>query len=699
MIQNVGEKQSDHHTQLLMSWSTKFNLKQLYLVERFGNHYHCLWSLHAKKQFTTDLFNDTLKFSVSERFLVIFNTKNSRAFQSFLSSCLEWLPFLFEEVVHGMQQLMMYTLWKQVGCLNHTAENAFMKDLLDLLVNVLCGVDAALYFKYNTHLCKFVIYSATGLDSSGYQKISFSKEEFMIDTTCKQGIPVIYNKNACIQSLIQSLTVEHSQRLKEAGIPLQSIRTLLLLPITIDDEAEGMILLYSTKFSCCLTKDTATLLFPFMNHCMLLLEQTRYKHLTKKTQHELDITYRALRTEHTQLRKTLDLYNILTTLVRNNKGIKEIMRELYSMMQTPVTYFDELLLPIASCGTTDKHRLPENFLATREARYVVRVKKWQVLTLSTGTLLLIIPVVGAERVIGFLCAWIDETTFNDSDRTLLEYSASIIGLDSMKREAIDHTKRQLFGDIFEQIISNTFSETMLQQAKNLDLNENDLYAVLVCDYQSNCSSGINKRFASESCLKWLEQTIHEMNIKGLVAHRRNNIIAFLSFSNQTEKRTIDEKLSQLCTRLNTCPSAIKIGIGRIETGFMHINQSYNDAKQCIQLLAKKKAGKVYRYSNDRIEHLLMNHDPDELQLYVSNHLGLLIEHDERRNKDLFLTLLAYLKHNRQLQETASALVIHPNTLYYRLGQIEKILSINLSNTEDWMNLVLACKIHQFLMNE
>jgi len=56
------------------------------------------------------------------------------------------------------------------------------------------------------------------------------------------------------------------------------------------------------------------------------------------------------------------------------------------------------------------------------------------------------------------------------------------------------------------------------------------------------------------------------------------------------------------------------------------------------------------------------------------------------------TLRAYLDHGLRMQETASALYVHVNTLFQRLRRIEEILQEDLRNPQVLLKIQLALMI-------
>jgi len=74
-------------------------------------------------------------------------------------------------------------------------------------------------------------------------------------------------------------------------------------------------------------------------------------------------------------------------------------------------------------------------------------------------------------------------------------------------------------------------------------------------------------------------------------------------------------------------------------------------------------------------HRLLAHavsDP-ELEQFIAEQLGPLLDHDARRGQELVPTLEAYLAHGLSKTRTAAALGIRRQTLYARLRRIETLL--------------------------
>ncbi len=71
----------------------------------------------------------------------------------------------------------------------------------------------------------------------------------------------------------------------------------------------------------------------------------------------------------------------------------------------------------------------------------------------------------------------------------------------------------------------------------------------------------------------------------------------------------------------------------------------------------------------------------------------LIDHDERFNSELVNTLRAHLKCDAKPIRTAEVLHVHRNTLRYRLEQISKVLSLDLTSLDALLMCNLAFRLH------
>ena len=73
-----------------------------------------------------------------------------------------------------------------------------------------------------------------------------------------------------------------------------------------------------------------------------------------------------------------------------------------------------------------------------------------------------------------------------------------------------------------------------------------------------------------------------------------------------------------------------------------------------------------------------------------------IEYDHRQHADLIKTLEAFFACHGNLSQTAEMLIVHRNTLLYRMNRINDIAEIDLNRPETRLALHLALTIRRLL---
>ena len=89
-------------------------------------------------------------------------------------------------------------------------------------------------------------------------------------------------------------------------------------------------------------------------------------------------------------------------------------------------------------------------------------------------------------------------------------------------------------------------------------------------------------------------------------------------------------------------------------------------------------------------------DRDKLSDFCEDTLGPLMDYDMRQNADLIKTLEAFFNCHGNLSQTAESLIVHRNTLLYRMNRINEIAAIDLNRPETRLALHLALTIRRLL---
>ena len=97
--------------------------------------------------------------------------------------------------------------------------------------------------------------------------------------------------------------------------------------------------------------------------------------------------------------------------------------------------------------------------------------------------------------------------------------------------------------------------------------------------------------------------------------------------------------------------------------------------------------------------LLETGTPDALRRFAADVLHTVAEHEERHGGDLLATLRASLSAGCSTAAAADALVVHRNTVTYRLGRIEQLTGQSLRDSRVRLELELALTIREIVQAE
>ena len=134
------------------------------------------------------------------------------------------------------------------------------------------------------------------------------------------------------------------------------------------------------------------------------------------------------------------------------------------------------------------------------------------------------------------------------------------------------------------------------------------------------------------------------------------------------------------------------GISSPAAGLRDLNLAYCQAEAALDRAFQLRNEKwILFFSDCAMDYLLNSVAPPLLpQHLVSPGLLALADHDREKGTQYFETLRAYLLHERDIPQTAQALIIHRTTLLYRLKKIQPLLGVDLD--DPWQRLYLTLSL-------
>lgn len=178
----------------------------------------------------------------------------------------------------------------------------------------------------------------------------------------------------------------------------------------------------------------------------------------------------------------------------------------------------------------------------------------------------------------------------------------------------------------------------------------------------------------------------------------NKVVLLISARTQKELEIyisylekVHESLSILCN-----DNKLLLAMGDIHRGPAQIRTSSKEAAATITILQKTGIKQICRYKNLGLYRLFLQMKPSEMQYYYHSQLDNLIDYDKKYNTECVETLKVFLDCFNNISKASRMLVIHRNTLLYRITKIEEVLGRSLSNPTLCIELHLALAIKNYL---
>ncbi len=136
----------------------------------------------------------------------------------------------------------------------------------------------------------------------------------------------------------------------------------------------------------------------------------------------------------------------------------------------------------------------------------------------------------------------------------------------------------------------------------------------------------------------------------------------------------------------------QIGVGSAYEAVDALGDSYGEAVKSLRF-----AMPVQWYEELGFWRLVMGSENQKpMQEYMQQVLGSILQYDEEGHGELLKTLMTYFDCNECMKDVATAMFIHPNTVKYRMVQIQELTGLQLSISHEKMQLYNAVQIWKMI---
>lgn len=266
------------------------------------------------------------------------------------------------------------------------------------------------------------------------------------------------------------------------------------------------------------------------------------------------------------------------------------------------------------------------------------------------------------------------------DVRTIERASHIVGLLTLKQEAVVQAEERLRGEVLTELIRSgpSLSSELLSRGQALGIDLAGFNAVVVVEPGSVDVTQAHRRLVSVA-REW----------HGLVGTYAGRAALALHSDDLTlTARSLHRGLrAQLGTPVVVCGAAVD------PAGFA---RAFALASRCARVLVLAGVDDLgtTTVENGMYAALFDPDRGDELDAFLQSSLGDLLHHDRRHNTVLVETLTSYFACQGNVARTARELHVHNNTVLKRLDRVASVLGTEWSSPDRALPLQLALRLHE-----
>jgi PucR family transcriptional regulator, purine catabolism regulatory protein len=408
-------------------------------------------------------------------------------------------------------------------------------------------------------------------------------------------------------------------------------------------------------------------------------------------------------------RRATQIYKQLTQISSRNEGMSELINAMARLTNKGIVVQDKRLRIIESAvqpqfiGNWDD---VEQFLRNLYNLPIEIQDRHRVVEIENPVLLQSLPTPGLARFVcpiitknvgrGYLSIIGRDSELDDIDLLVTEHGAAACALEMAKAKAISDTEKRLRGTFLDRLlIGDVNQQEAIRQGERFEHDMLQTHLAIVLAWQGDKTPS-NRRL--------------ETLVNGVVASQHANALVWqrerenelLVFHATDPKEPVDA--SMRLARAFTAEvqrqypgTRVAVGLGQAARDIGSWRNSYRDAVQALELATRLHTDTPLYIGDLGVYQLILSlSDREKLMAFCQRTLGELLEYDHRQHADLIKTLEAFFACHGNLSQTAEMLIVHRNTLLYRMNRINEIAQIDLNRPEIRLALHLALTIRRLL---
>ena len=376
------------------------------------------------------------------------------------------------------------------------------------------------------------------------------------------------------------------------------------------------------------------------------------------------------------LAQRIEIHDRLTLAAVSGEGMEGIANAVHEVTGLPVIIEDRFGNLRAWAGPGDPPNFSKDPPARREQLLRRLLREGQSTWESGRVMRAASPRADSVGVIALIDP--DRVARNE-DLAALEYGATILSMELARLRTVADTEVRVRRDLVEDLLAGTGGASAVQRGEAFQHDLKLPHRVVVFE-------GRGRTRDEDQFFTAVRRAARDHGLGSLLVARAGTVVLLTD-------RDVSWDDVQATVLRELAGGTCRIGVGGLTNGPDDFPTSHREAVLSLNLLSGRTgAPNVVAFEDLGVYRLLASaEDSREIEKFVTEWLGPLLEYDDRRHSELVLTLYRYLECGGRYNETAEALLIHRSTLKYRLQRIRDVSQLSIGDADVNFNLQLACR--------
>jgi DNA-binding PucR family transcriptional regulator len=282
-------------------------------------------------------------------------------------------------------------------------------------------------------------------------------------------------------------------------------------------------------------------------------------------------------------------------------------------------------------------------------------------------------------VLGVLSLIDPERRADAADLIALEHGATVLSMELARVRGIADTELRLRRDLVHDLLNGTDDESAYLRADALEHDLRQPHRVIVVE-------GRGRTRSEDLLLHAVRRTLRDHRLSFLLDTWSGAVVLLTAGETDWEQLR-----TSILTELGG--GQCRLGVGAPSATPSELPRSLREAQLALRLQQTVLSGTAAcEYSKLGVFRMLAAiPNLAEVDSFVREWLGALIDYDTAKHAELVKTLTQYLEHGGNYDATASKLSVHRSTLKYRLQRIRELTGLELNDPDVHFNLQLATR--------